>query len=133
MHVLRPTWKPRTESALQLFLFRYRRSVRSQRPTAHSKSSGPIGSRCGSLTLPCVLLLSSVRSSPRYRSVSPAPPRRPPPRFSKLLTSSSHPGTGPEGQISSVNAHSKIKDYGQANMKEICYRNLYADLGEWTP
>ncbi|KWU45663.1 hypothetical protein RHOSPDRAFT_24974 [Rhodotorula sp. JG-1b] len=34
----------------------------------------------------------------------------------------------PEGQISSINAHTKLKEYGQASMKEICYRNLYAHL-----
>ncbi|GAA5979584.1 hypothetical protein JCM10908_002974 [Rhodotorula pacifica] len=35
---------------------------------------------------------------------------------------------GHDGSISSINAHHKIKDYGEVSLKEICYRNLYADL-----
>ncbi|GAA5876834.1 hypothetical protein JCM3774_000785 [Rhodotorula dairenensis] len=35
---------------------------------------------------------------------------------------------GPDGQISAVNAHSKLREYGQADLKEMCFRNLYADL-----
>jgi hypothetical protein len=53
--------------------------------------------------------------------------------LSRRFTDKARVRTGPEGQISSINAHKKLKEYGQASMKEICYRNLYADLSESTP
>lgn len=81
---------------------------------------------CSPLSLsspPC----SRLRHWPRSNSVSHlrSCPDQPP---DQSLTRSRGFGTGHDGGLSSWNVYSKQKALEDVALKEVCYRNLYADL-----